>query len=174
MKSAYLIPLFAVVLTANSFAQGQGRIFRCGNTYTNDAAEARTKNCKLVEGGYITVVEGTKVQGGSGNGSGGASGSVKVATAPPSMAGTRVDSADQKSRDSDARQILDSELKKAEARHNELVKEFNNGEPDKQGAEARNYQKYLDRVAELKANIARNENDIAGIKRELGRVPASK
>ena len=173
MKSAYLIPLLAAVLAVNSFAQGQGRIFRCGNTYTNDAAEARTKNCKLVEGGYITVVEGTKVQGGSASGAA-ASGSVKVATAPPSMSATRVDSADQKSRDADARQILESELKKAEARQAELVKEFNNGEPDKQGAEARNYQKYLDRVAELKASIARNENDIAGIKRELGRVPASK
>jgi hypothetical protein len=172
MKSAFLIPLLAVALAGNSFAQGQGRIFRCGNTYTNDAAEARTKNCKLVEGGYITVVEGTKVQGGSANGASGANGSVKVATAPPSMAGPRVDSAEQKSRDSDARQILESELKKAEARQAELVKEFNNGEPEKQGAEARNYQKYLDRVAELKASIARNENDIAGIKRELGRVPA--
>ena len=39
----------------------------------------------------------------------------------------------------------------------------------KQGAEARNHQKYLDRVAELKAAIARNEEDIAGIKRELTR-----
>ena len=171
-KSAYLIPLIAVVLTANSFAQGQGRIYRCGNTYTNDSAEAKSKSCKLVEGGYITVVEGTKVQGGSGTGAGSAP--VRVATAAPSSAGTRVDSADQRSRDSDARQILESELKKAEARQTELAREFNNGEPDKQGGESRNYQKYLDRVAELKASITRNENDIAGIKRELGRVPASK
>ena len=94
--------------------------------------------------------------------------------ANPSSAGTRVDSAEQKARDADARQILESELKKAETRQAELLKEFNNGEPDKQGAEARNYQKYLDRVAELKANIARNDNDIAGLKRELVRVPASK
>ena len=39
------------------------------------------------------------------------------------------------------------------------------------GPEHRNYQKYLDRVAELKAAIARNESDIAGIRRELGRLP---
>lgn len=170
MKLSYLIPLVAVVMVANSHAQGQGRIFRCGNSYTNDAAEARTKSCKLVEGGYITVVEGTKVQGG---GSVGTS-PVKVASANPSSAGTRVDSAEQKARDSDARQILEAELKKAESRQAELLKEYNNGEPDKQGAEGRNYQKYLDRVAELKASISRNENDIAGLKRELGRVPASK
>ncbi len=172
MKSVYLIPILVVVVTVGGMAQAQaqGRIYRCGNAYTNDAAEAKTKSCKLVEGGFITVVEGTRVQGGSGNGGG----PVKFAAASPSSAGVRVDSVDQKSRDADARQVLESELKKAESRQGELAKEYNNGEPDKQGAEGRNYQKYLDRVGELKANIARNENDIAGIKRELGRVPASK
>ena len=171
MKTAFLIPLLALVLSANSFAQS--RIYRCGNTYTNDAAEARTKSCKLVEGGHITVVEGTRVQGAASTGA--ANGSTRVAAAAPSSSGTRVDSADQKkARDSDARQILEAELKKAEARHVELAREYNNGEPDKQGGEARNYQKYLDRVAELKASIARNESDIAGLKRELGRLTASK
>jgi hypothetical protein len=170
MKYAYLIPLAALVLAANSHAQA--RIYRCGNAYTNDAAEAKAKNCKLVEGGYVSIVEGTRVQGAASGG--GANASSKVVTATASSAGTRVDSADQKARDADARQILDSELKKAEARQAELLKEYNNGEPDKQGAEARNYQKYLDRVAELKANIARNQSDIAGIRRELDRVPASK
>jgi hypothetical protein len=159
MKYAFLIPLAALVLVANSHAQGQGRIYRCGNAYTNDAADARSKNCKLVEGGYVTVVEGTRVQGNNAAGSGG----VKVAVAPSS-------SAEQKARDSDARQILEAELKKAETRQTDLLKEFNNGEPEKQGSEGRNYQKYLDRVAELKASIARNESDIAGLKRELGRV----
>ena len=170
MKTAYLIPLVTLVLVANSHAQGQGRIYRCGNAYTNDAADARSKGCKLVEGGYVTVVEGTRVQtaGGGGNSP------VKVATANPSPAASRIDSTEQKARDSDARQILESELKKAEARRAELLKEYNNGEPDKQGGEARNYQKYLDRVAELKASIARTENDLAGLRRELGRVPASK
>ena len=178
MKYAYLIPLAAALLAAGAHAQ-EGRIFRCGNSYTNDAAEAKSKSCKLVDGGYVTVVEGTKVQRTStakaGNGS-----SVKLASAAPSSSssssspGARVDTSDQKARDSDARLILESELKKAEARHAELLKEYNNGEPDKQGSEGRNYQKYLDRVAELKASIARNENDIAGIRRELGRITASK
>lgn len=40
------------------------------------------------------------------------------------------------------------------------------------GSEARNHQKYLDRVAELKASIARNLSDIASIRRELGRSGA--
>ena len=84
-----------------------------------------------------------------------------------------MDAGEQRAKDSDARLILESELKKAEARQAELVKEYNNGEPEKLGPETRNNQKYLDRVAELKANIARNESDIAGIRRELGRVPTA-
>ena len=89
-------------------------------------------------------------------------------------AAPRVDTAEQKARDSDARLILEAELKKAEARHSELLQEYNNGEPEKRGDEARNYQKYLDRVAELKASLARNESDIAGIRRELGRAGATR
>jgi hypothetical protein len=85
-----------------------------------------------------------------------------------------VNANEQKARDADARAILEVELRKAEARQAELLKEYNNGEPDKLGPETRNHQKYLDRVAELKAAIARNESDIAGIKRELGRVPATR
>ena len=53
-----------------------------------------------------------------------------------------------------------------------LKNELNNGEPERRGDE-RNYQKYLDRVAELKANIGRNESDIEGIRRELTRIPSA-
>ena len=168
MKYALLIPLAAVVVMANSHAQS--RIFRCGNTYTNNTAEAQAKGCKPIEGGNITVVEGTRVNSNA---------TVRVAAAAPSAQAAaqpsqRVDSGDQQARDSDARLILASELKKAEARQAELLKEYSNGEPEKLGPETRNYQKYLDRVAELKASISRNDNDIAGIKRELGRVPGPK
>jgi hypothetical protein len=159
MKYALLIPL--AVAAATSYAQTP--VYRCsGNVYTNDANEARAKGCKTLEGGNVTVVQGTRVN---------SSATVKVATAPQTAAGPgqKVEADEQRARDSDARVILEAELKKAEARHAELVKEYNNGEPEKMGPEHRNYQKYLDRVAELKANIARAENDIAGIKRELGR-----
>ncbi len=164
MKYAFLIPLAIAALATTAYAQT--RIYRCGNTYTNDATEAQAKHCKLMEGGNITVVQGTRVNNSS---------AVRVATAPQAAApGPRVDADGQRARDSDARQILESELKKAEARQGELVREYNNGEPEMLGPEHRNHQKYLDRVAELKTSIARNENDIAGIKRELGRFPASK
>jgi chromosome segregation ATPase len=176
MKSAFLIPVAALMIAAFN-AQAQAKIWRCGNTYTNDAAEAKVKMCKPMEGGNVTVVEGTRPNGGGS--SAGSNGSSKVASAAPTSAGSqRVDSSEQRARDSEARAILESELKKAEARHADLLKEWNNGEPEKQGPEHKNYQKYLDRVAELKASIARSENDLAGLKRELARqggtAPASK
>jgi len=164
MKHAFLITLAVGALALPSYAQS--RIYRCGNTYTNNAAEAQAKGCKLMEGGNVTVVEGTRVQNSP----------VRVAAAAPSasMQGQRVDAEEQRARDAGARAILEAELKKAETRQAELLKEYNNGEPEMLGPEHRNHQKYLDRIAELKASIARNESDIAGIKRELARVPASK
>jgi len=161
MKTAVFIPLLAIFLVANSHAQS--RIYRCGNEYTNNAAEAQARGCKLVEGGNVTVVEGTRVAPPAA-----AQPPVRVANAPQS--GQRVDSADQRARESEARSILEAELRKAESRQAELLREYNGGEPEKLGPETRNYQKYLDRVAELKASIGRNESDIAGLRRELGRA----
>ena len=138
----------------------QERIYRCGNSYTNTVTDDQARTCKLISGGNVTVVQAVKVNPNATSG-------VKVPSA--SQSGQRMDSADQRAKDNDARMILESELKKAEALQEDLVKQYNNGESEKLGPEARNHQKYLDRVAELKASIARNEADIAGLRRELGR-----
>jgi hypothetical protein len=159
MKSAYLlIPIAAIAFSGA--ASAQAKIFRCGNTYTNDEVHAKAQGCKLVEGGNVTVVQGTRVASPPER---------KVVAAPPSGS-QRIDSNEQKARDGEARGILEAELKKAEARLAELQQEYNAGEPEKLGPETRNYQKYIERVAELKANIERTEKDIAGLKRELGRA----
>jgi hypothetical protein len=152
---------FLGALLVGSAAQAQDRIYRCGNEYTNTVPSPQTKGCKLVEGGNVTVVQAVRPT----------KPATSAAPAAASAAGNRVDATDQKSRDSDARLILQAELKKAETRQEELVKEYNNGEPEKRGDESRNHKKYLDRVAELKASLARNESDMAGIKRELARQP---
>ena len=94
-----------------------------------------------------------------------------AAASSPSGA-PRVNSSYQRARDSDARAILESELRKAEARHAELVKEYNNGAPERNALDLRNPQRYMERTAELKASVARSESDIAGIKREIARLPA--
>ena len=148
--------------TALSWTAGQAlaqeRIYRCGNEYTNTVSESQAKSCKLVSGGNVTVVQSARPAAPKASGA--------------QAGGPRMDSADQRAKDSDARRILELELKKAETRQAELLKEYNNGEPEKVGPEFRNHQKYLERTAELKAAIARNESDLAGIRRELNRLPA--
>ena len=174
MKPAWTAPLLvaSAAVLCGSAALAQDRIYRCsGNEYTNNAATAAEKGCKLVDGGNLTVVTAPRVVRNTPS----ASGDVRVAAATsPAPATSRIDTAEQRSRDSDARAILESELKKVEAKQADLLKEFNNGEPEKRGDELRNHQKYMDRVAEIKAQIARNDSDIAGIKREIARTqPAS-
>ena len=166
MKTAAPLLLLVASLLALP-ALAQERVWRCGNEYTNNATVAQQRGCKVMEGGNVTVV-----QGASRAALGGAAASTSAARSPAGS--PRVEGADQRARDGEARSVLESELRKAEARQSELQKEYNNGEPEKQGSEGRNYQKYLDRVAEMKAELARNESDIAGIRREISRLPAPK
>lgn len=143
----------------------QDRIYRCGNEYTNNSSQAKERGCKVVEGGNVTVLQGTRAPASAAPA---AAGTAPAASSPPSA--PRVNSTDQRARDSDARMILESELRKAETRLAELNKEYNNGAPERNALELRNPQVYMERTAELKASIARTESDIAGIRRELGRT----
>lgn len=145
-------------------AWAQDRIYRCGNEYTNNAAQAKERGCKLVEGGNVTVVQGARTKA-----SGAAAPAPSGTTASPAAA-PRVDNNDQRARDADARAILESELRKAEARHADLLKEYNNGAPERNALDLRNPQIYMERTAELKASVARSESDLAGIRRELARL----
>ncbi|MFN4120547.1 hypothetical protein [Acidovorax sp.] len=166
-------PLITLILIAAAApaAWAQDRIYRCGNEYTNNATQAKERGCKLVEGGNVTVVQGTRPAApAAAPAAGGGAPGAAPATSPPSA--PRVSSNDQKARDADARAILESELRKAESRHAELVKEYNNGAPERNALDLRNPQRYIERTAELKASVARSESDIAGIKRELARLPA--
>ena len=152
----------ATVLPA---AQAQERIYRCGNEYTNSAAIAKQRNCQVVEGGHVTVVHtrpASAIPAGTGEG--------KASTpAPAGARAVQVDPSQQKARDSDARAILQAELVKAQEKLKALKAEYNDGYPTKSALELRNAQVYNERLESLKASIARQESDIAGIQRELAR-----
>jgi hypothetical protein len=152
-----VVGLFLLLGCSAVLAAGE-RIYRCGNEYTNTVSDAQIKNCKLISGANITVVPAARP----------AAKPPAAAAQPESIGATLA----QRQRDTEARAILDNELKRSEARRAELLKEYNNGEPEKLGPETRNHQKYLDRLAALKAAIDRTEADIQGIRRELGRVPS--
>ena len=164
-----------LVIAATSFggASAFAQIFRCnsadGVEYINNSKDAQVRGCKTMQGGNVTVIQAPANTPKSGIQIASASPS---STAPAASAAPRNDgSAAQKSRDSDSRVILETELKKAEAKLVEQQKEYNNGEPEKQGIESRNYQRYLDRVLELKSGIARYQSDISSLKREISRLP---
>lgn len=81
----------------------------------------------------------------------------------------RVDSAQQRARDDDRREILNDELRYEEKKLADLKKEFNNGEPERQGNE-RNYAKYQERVASMRDEIGRTERNIEALRREIANV----
>ena len=168
-KSSFLsLALACVSLSPLMSTPAAAQVFRCAGAggappeYINNAKEAQQRGCKTMEGGNVTVMQGAPAS----------KSAVRIAST--STSGPRNDgSPDQKARDSDSRVILESELKKAETKLAEQQKEYNNGDVEKQGIEGRNYQRYLDRVAELKESISRHQSDIAGLKREISRLPAT-
>lgn len=147
---------------AQAQTAGGTLVYRCpGNVYTDaiSAQEAKDKGCRTLEGAPVTVVQGVRPRA-----------AASTAPAGSRPAESRVDPNEQRSRDSDARRILENELRMEMERLAMLQKDYNNGEPERRGDE-RNYQKYLERVAEMKANIARKESDIAALRRELAKLP---
>jgi hypothetical protein len=159
----------AIALACGAAAQAQTAasavVYRCpGNPvlYTDaiSAKEAKDKGCKVLEGAPVTVIQGNKPRGSASPASGQSAG--------PAIA--RVDPADQRARDNDARRILEAELKREEDRLAAMKQEYNNGEPERLGSE-RNFQKYQERVADMKAAIGRKESDVAALKREIAKQP---
>jgi hypothetical protein len=126
--------------------------------------EAKDKGCSALDAAPVTVI------GAPPKARAPAPSPTPTASVPGGGGGARIDPAEQRARDSDRKQILAAELKKEEQALAALQAEYNQGEPERRGDE-KNYQRYLDRVAELKAGIARKESDVAALKRELAKMP---
>ena len=142
-----------------SVAPAQAQVYRCDNDlYTNQPQLGQ--RCVPVVGGAVTVIEGTRVKG---------------AAATPEVSSStseKVDSSSQQQRDAQATLVLQAELLKAQTRHAELLKEWNQGEPERQAIEVRQPAKYQERVAQLRLALQRSEADVLGLQRELARWPA--
>ena len=139
-------------------------MYRCpGNDYKNtiSAKEAEKLGCKRIEGAPVTVIQMTKPR---------PSNAAVPSASGGSTGGARVDPVAQRARDSDARRILEGELRSEEEKLAVMQKEFNNGQPERQGDE-KNFQKYLDRVSDMRAAIARKQTDIAALQREIKKLP---
>jgi hypothetical protein len=176
MRAAPLALLALVSLAAGlpAAAQDSKPVYRCPGPpvlYTDalTVEEANSRGCRVLEGAAVTVVQGPPRARPPASAPGVATSAANAANAarPPEA---RIDPAAQRARDSDARRILSEELRREEERLAELRREFNNGEPERRGDE-RNYQRYIDRVAEMRAGIQRKEADVAALRRELAKLP---
>jgi hypothetical protein len=157
LRDALMLGLCLAAWQACATSEPQ-RIYRCGNAYTNQPDPAL--NCKALAGSSVTVIEGTRVQ-------------VPQAVTPAlnaSGGSVKVDSTEQRQRDVQAQAVLQAELQKAQIQHIQLLREWNNGEPERRSDEHRQPQKYQDRVAQLRGALQRTEADIAGLQRELSRL----
>lgn len=159
--------LAPVLVLASLGAQAQGTVYRCPGPpvlYTDalSAKEASEKGCRTIEGTPITVVQTPRPR--AGTPAAPASDGVRVGD-------SRVDAQQQRVRDDERRRVLQAELRQAEERLAAAQREFNNGQGERRGDE-RNYQKYLDRMAELKDNIARYEADVQALRREIAKLPS--
>ena len=165
LRSNCLALLSCGVAAASAAAQpaASSVVYRCpGNPvlYTDaiSAKEAQDRGCRPLEAAPITVIQS------------------RPRTVPPAASGavgpatSRIDPVDQRARDNDARRILEQELRREEERLAVMRTEYNNGEPARLGSE-QNFQRYLDRVADMRAAITRKEGDIAAIRRELAKQP---
>lgn len=154
---ATLVALFFLCTCA---VFGQEAVYRCGNEYTNDAARAKTEKCKLLESGAVVTVPSHKrtidVQKHTRQNFG------KQSTAMLTTPAATEQKLAQQKRDSDAKLIIELELKKTESQLADLRKQFDQIPATASGAE-------LEKKASLKQQMARHEADIVSLKRELKR-----
>jgi hypothetical protein len=146
-------------------------VYRCPGPpvlYTDaiTPAEAKDRACRTIEGTPITVIQAPPKARPAAQ----VAAATTTASTPRANGETKIDAAAQKVRDSDAKRILEAELKREEERLAGLMKDFNNGEPERRGDE-RNFQKYQERVAEMKSAIGRVEANVVALKRELLKHP---
>ena len=147
---AFLLSLLA------GYAHAQADVFLCVDEsgkkeYKNTGA---TKGCKKVELPGINIIPAPPV-------------AKKTERSSPSF--PKVEESTQKARDADRKQILLDELRAEEQKLASLKKDYNNGEPERQGGE-KNYAKYEERTKLMKEDINRTEKNIEALNREVGHL----
>ena len=161
--------LSALILVASAagYAHAQSDVFLCvdDNGTKEYKNTGTTKGCKKVDLQGINMIPSPA----SAANSKPVVQTVASRTTPSPPDFPRVDSNTQRARDNDRRQILLDEMKTEAAKLENLKKEFNNGEPERQGNE-RNYAKYQERVASMKEDINRSEKNIEALKREMSNL----
>jgi Domain of unknown function (DUF4124) len=160
--------LLLVLLTATA---AQAQIYRCADAegrkeYTD--RQIRGKHCVLLDLPSAAIPAPPPREPARPRAPAAAAPRAASPAAAPS-AFPRVDTAEQRARDADRRQILTDELNAEMQKLGELRREYNNGEPERRGDE-RNYARYQERVASLRDAIARSEQNVQALQREIANI----
>jgi hypothetical protein len=161
------LPLYVLSLglAAPWSAYAQSDIFMCVDDQGNKVFQnvGTGKGCKRVDVGPVLSVPAPRQPAGR-PATAAPAGEERASVSPANF--PRVDRDTQRSRDTDRRRILEDELKVEEERLGRLRAEFNNGEPERRGDE-RNFALYQERVQRLREDIARTENNVGALRREI-------
>ncbi len=154
-------------------AQAQGAVYKCVDEHGRvEFTDQNRKGCKQLESFFSTApapvrasapIPGVPIPAVRASGSTGPAPTASPASFP------RVDSAQQRARDDDRREILNDELRAEQKKLADLRKDFNGGEPERMGNE-RNYAKYQERVASMRDEIGRSERNIEALQREITNI----
>ena len=152
---------FLCSLAAPMLAQAQSVFLCIDASGRRELTDTYRSGCKTID------VPGTIAAPAPRKGAGSARAAAGPVATPPSF--PSVNSALQKARDNDRRDILNDELRAEQQRMADLRAEYKNGEPDRLGNE-RNYAKYQARVAQLGEAIARSQANLDALNRELANI----
>jgi hypothetical protein len=155
--------LLSLLMLGPAFAQAD--IFLCTDdagrkTFQNTGAG---KGCKRLDVQPLVTVPAPRLPPVSAN-----SNPVRPAVDQRAAASfPRVEAETQRARDGDRRRILEDEMNSEEDKLARLRTDFNNGQPERNGDETRNYARYQERVARMQEDIQRSESNLAALRREL-------
>jgi len=147
--------MFLLSCISIAYAQSNASIWKCGNAYTNQPIS--NESCVLMPQSNVTVIEGTKL--------------ANQTPSASSLTSVKIDPQQQRERDAQARKILNEEMTRIDQRLLELKKQWNHGEVAKLVNETAQSAAYLQRVEKLKIEMQRTQADLAGVQREIARLP---
>ena len=171
MTSCFFLRLALLAgLAAHDGARAQSVVYKCVDKNNRvEFTDINKPGCKVLDlPGYVAstpapaprAAPAVTMRQGAGS----------PAAAAPTPAGfPRVDTATQRARDDDRRAILEDELHAEERKLADLKRDFNNGEPERQGNE-KNYAKYQERVAQMRDDIGRSEKNVEALRREIANI----
>ena len=138
-------------------------VYKCGQEITNQPNDP--SQCQKLLISNPTQIEGTRVQ----NGQSPKPVSVVSGTAAERISIPPTKPQDALQRNVQARTVLEDEWQKLSAKHAEMVRVFNGGQPALQEGESLQNPQYKRRVADMQIQIERMARDLMALKRELSR-----